>query len=431
MNSNLATQGAKWLLECGAEDVLAITSILAEDVPSDVKCYAVGAGGDSIMAGLRHFITAMVQPTSETMGVVDAFDPDGTALVISDPFHDSAVALGRRVYGARRPEWLALEDKSVIDAFWDRVGVERAPSTVVAPQDAPTVAAEMDRSLGTVWAADNTEGWHGGADGTRWVRDANAARDAASWFGERCATVRVMPFLEGIPCSIHGYVTHDGVDAFRPVEMLTLRGADHRFVYAGVATFWDPPTQMRAAMRETARLVGSELRDSVGYLGGFSIDGVCTGEGFLPTEMNTRYSTGLAVLAGTADVSLGSISRALIEGVVDVPPGLVEEAVLPAADATRVGGISMPVGAAVQEDRVGVTFNGQTAMEVDPDDEAAWGTMTIKPSLHGSHVSCRLDPERVAVGSSLAPRVAALAELANTRWDLGLPPLEPAPEVVR
>ena len=51
--------------------------------------------------------------------------------------------------------------------------------------------------------------------------------------------VRVMPFLEGVPCSVHGIVLPDGTAALRPVELVTLRrGTD--LVYAGCATFWDP-----------------------------------------------------------------------------------------------------------------------------------------------------------------------------------------------
>ena len=39
-----------------------------------------------------------------------------------------------------------------------------------------------------------------------------------------------MPFLDGVPCSIHGVCFPDGVAALRPVEMVTLppRGADSR-----------------------------------------------------------------------------------------------------------------------------------------------------------------------------------------------------------
>ena len=54
--------------------------------------------------------------------------------------------------------------------------------------------------------------------------------------------VRVMPFLEGVPCTIHGVVFPDHVIVVRPVEQITLRhAAGPTFLYAGCATFCDPP----------------------------------------------------------------------------------------------------------------------------------------------------------------------------------------------
>lgn len=73
----------------------------------------------------------------------------------------------------------------------------------------------------------------------RWVRTAEQAAEAATFFALRCDQVRVMPFLEGIPCSIHGIVLPDGVLAVRPCEMVVLRRpGEATFHYAQAATFW-------------------------------------------------------------------------------------------------------------------------------------------------------------------------------------------------
>jgi hypothetical protein len=70
-----------------------------------------------------------------------------------------------------------------------------------------------------------------------------------------------MPFLEGIPSSIHGIVCPGAVATFRPVEMVTLRRpGSTRLHYAGAATFWDPPDEDREVMRDLARRVGAGLR---------------------------------------------------------------------------------------------------------------------------------------------------------------------------
>ena len=131
--------------------------------------------------------------------------------------------------------------------------------------DALSAAAhDLDGGLGTVWSGDAREGFNGGGEYVRWVRDDWQARDASDFFAEHCDRVRVMPFLDGVPCSIHGVVFPDGVAALRPVEMLTLRTTDdnarHRFVYGGMSTHWDPPVADREAMRP-ARRVAARLRE--------------------------------------------------------------------------------------------------------------------------------------------------------------------------
>ena len=167
-----------------------------------------------------------------------------------------------------------MEDKVVVDAFWDRAGVDRQPSRVVPLDETARVASEVDRGDGTVWAADAREGFHGGATQTYWVRDDASLARALEGLRPVCDSVRVMPFLEGIPCSIHGIVLPDGVAVLRPVEMVTLR-REHDFVYAGCATYWDPEPAVREQMRAVARLRwAARLRDEVDFRGTFTVDGV-------------------------------------------------------------------------------------------------------------------------------------------------------------
>ena len=44
----------------------------------------------------------------------------------------------------------------------------------------------------------------------RWVLDEDDRVAAYGFFAPRCDRVRVMPFLDGVPCSIHGIVLPDG-----------------------------------------------------------------------------------------------------------------------------------------------------------------------------------------------------------------------------
>ena len=161
---------------------------------------------------------AIEQASDDVLAAVDEFDPDNEAMVLGAGFSRSSVLVGRPVYGARPEAWGALEDKMIIDQLWDDAGVRRAPSTIVPVARAPAAAADLASDLGTVWVADNSEGWHGGGEYVRWIRSPADVAPAVEWFGEHAATVRVMPFLDGIPCSIHGFSTHDGVAVFLPVD---------------------------------------------------------------------------------------------------------------------------------------------------------------------------------------------------------------------
>ena len=103
-----------------------------------------------------------------------------------------------------------------------------------------------------------------------------------------------MPFLDGVPCSIHGFVLPDGTAALRPVEIAMLRDeAERRFVYGGLGTSWDPPAADREEMRDVVRRVGAHLQAAHGYRGAFGIDGVLTADG-LPAHRAQHPDVGRA-----------------------------------------------------------------------------------------------------------------------------------------
>ena len=147
-----------------------------------------------------------------------------------------------------------------------------------------------------------------------------------------------MPFLEGVPCSIHGMVLPDGTAVFRPVELAILRDAGRRFVYGGQGTSWDPADRDREEMRDLVRRTGEHLRERADYRGAFGIDGVMTADGFRPTELNPRFSGGLNTLArGVGHAAFSLLQYALVAG---RDPGVstaeLERWALAAMDAERV-----------------------------------------------------------------------------------------------
>lgn len=274
---------------------------------------------------------------------VDAYDPDGAAAWLLSPVSPNDPLLGRPVYGGRPRHQAALEDKLIVDHLLRAIGAPRAESVnVEASYDALLRASDdiMTRSgaSSVVWSGDTRDGVNGGGDLVRWVTSEALARGAAGFFAGECDRVRVMPFLEGVPCSIHGMVMADGTLPLRPMEQANLRSRETgRFLYGGMGTTWDPPTADRNVMRDTARMLGEYLREEHNYKGGFSIDGVVTTDGFRPTEINPRFSGGLTRLSRVArPLCLDLVQINLLLGRdVRMPVGQYEELALAALDSER------------------------------------------------------------------------------------------------
>lgn len=381
------------------------------DVPTVIVEPGVGL---SHMERIHAADRILHEPTAEMVAAIEAFDPAGKAVVVATFLSTASQVVGRPTVSSRRPEWLALEDKVVVDAFWDRAGVERQPSRVVALDAAGRAASEVDRGDGTVWAADAREGFHGGATQTYWVRD-DASRDrAASGLARVCDSVRVMPFLEGVPCSIHGIVLPDGIAVLRPVEMVTLRRG-HEFSYAGCATYWDPHPIVREQMRTVARRAGDRLREEVAFRGTFTVDGVVTAEGFWPTELNPRFGAGIMTLARGTRIPLVLVNDLIVGGhdIGRTAPEL-EDDVVTHGDARRGGGtwqggldVDTELGSEPVQYRDGAWAWARPGGRVD-------GTVTAGAGF----VHCLYDQASTPIGPSTAPRAVAFWDFAAAEFGI-------------
>ena len=362
---------------------------------------------------------------------VEAYDPAGEAVWLGSPFIPPNPMLGRPVFGGRPEQFARLEDKLLCDEIWDaaqisRVAVRRVPA---AGQHLLAASQELDTGDGTVWSGDARDGVNGGCDFVRWVRTGDQAHEAAGFFAANCRRVRVMPFLVGRPCSIHGFVLDDGVAAFRPIELVQLRDVSHgRFSYAGLSSWWAPPADDRHQMREVARAVGRTLCDRVGYRGGFSVDGVLTAEGFRPTELNPRYSGGLSHLGRVVDPLPLSLLQDVVVGGGDglVTAAELERRVVEKADADRFAHL-IGVGLGVrleQTQSVPVELAGGEFEAADGDGSAAAATISAGPAaFDGVFVLTRLGPGTIRQGQSAAPLAAAALRFADRRWGTGFGPL--------
>ena len=393
-------------------------------LPDDsVPRHVLGITGATRTDEIRATDQALRSLPDDALDALDRFDPDRTARVIVPPYLSPLDVAGREVYGARRPEWVALEDKTVADAFFDRASVIRAPSAVV-PLDVGALrrAVELlDEGEGTVWSGDVRGGFHGGGDLVRRVR-ADEIERWNQWFADRCDRVRVAPFLEGIPCSIHGFVCDDDVAVFRPMEMVILRRPeDHpdrsRFVYAGMSSLWDPQPEDRDAMRDVARRVGQRLRDEVTYRGTYTVDGIMTIDGFRPTEVNPRFGGALGYAHATVPkLALAMLHYVAIEGEMHtIRAKELEAIVTEAGDATRWGSSNM--------------FLAAPCSETSVYDIPGIGRITIGPGVAGTFARLEPDVSLIAPGPSFAP--LAVEAFARAERDLGLAvgPLVPAMSV--
>lgn len=383
----------------------------------------------------RNVQRALADLPAAVQDAVDAWDPNRSAKTLhTDPLAEPRPVAGRAAYAARPAAWTALEDKIVIDAFWDAVGVPRAASRVVPAeyQALRGAAGALDRGRGTVWAPDAREGANAGAVALRWVRPGDDGRAAAADLARMADRVRVMPFLEGIPASIHGVVFPDAVAAFRPVEMLVLRPATgDRLFYAGCSTWFDPNPKDRETMRELARRVGIALRKRVGFRGSFGIDGVLAEEGFLPTELNPRLGAGVSTLAGAlGDLPLILLCLAIAEGEeLDYRPELLERAVVETADNHRVcGGGRTTERTLTDTGTFDLVADGADYREAEASEDPE-ATLLFGPGPIGGFLRFTPNPDRNEPGPPSAPQAARAFRLADRLLGTDFGDLEAAKNV--
>jgi hypothetical protein len=370
-------------------------------------------------------------PTS-AREAIDAYDPAHEALWCVGPFSSSEPVDGRTVVGGREPAWAAMEDKVVVDELWDAVGFPRSERRLVevsSPDDLEAASRDLDLGSGVVWVADARDGFNGGGELTRWVATAEERGDALDFFKSRCDRVRVMPFLEGVPCSIHGLVLPDSTAVFRPVELAILRGEGRRFVYGGQGTTWDPPEEDRVEMRDLVRRTGALLRERVGYRGGFGIDGILTADGFRPTELNPRFSGGLTTLGRSLDIGLFRLLQMNLT--VGRDPGVTAEELeawaLPVLDANRIGEPKAVVDRPVVEESVEieVSWDGER-LRRDPEGALQ---LLVGPNPMGAFAKLSVRGHVLAAGERIGPLNAGLMRFLDEELGAGFGPVEPALDV--
>ena len=430
-----ATPYVAWFRGLGCPVLVVATTRGAGAVPPEGDCEVVlvpPPATASMTEELRTHDRLARHLPDEARAAVDAFDPDHRGVWYGTPFLTTDQPIdGRPVTGGRPASILALEDKMLADAIWDGAGVDRAAYRLVDLDDDPALAAATDElagPMGVVWAGDARDGFNGGGNFVRWLREPGDRAEALAFFRPRCDRVRVMPFLEGVPCSIHGYVLPDGTAALRPVEIVVLRDPDARsFTYSGLGTTWDPPPADRDAMRAAVRRVGAHLRAEHGYRGAFGVDGVLTADGFRPTELNTRMSAGATTVAEVDRRFFTFLQAALTAGVDTALTAADVEGLVAEMDAHRTGKV-----VCVAE---GTTIDGEESYPVAWDGTAFSRSATETGNVFSvgatpSGLFAKVDPcTAVVPGRRLAPVNAALVSYVDATYGTTFGPVRPAPDV--
>jgi hypothetical protein len=430
-----ATPYVAWFRDLGCPVLVVATTRGAGPVPPEGHCEVVMVtppATASMTEELRTHDRLAHRLPDAVRAAVDAFDPERRGTWFATPFVTTDEPVdGRPVTGGRPAAFLALEDKMLADEVWDAAGVERAPYRLLEVDDDAGLGAasdELETPLGVVWTGDARDGFNGGGNFVRWLRDDDDRTRARAFFRPRCDRVRVMPFLEGVPCSIHGFVLPDGTAALRPVEIVVLRDpATRTFRYSGLGTTWDPPVADREAMRAAVHRVGSHLQRAHDYRGAFGIDGVLTADGFRPTELNTRMSAGATTVSEVDRRFFTFLQAALVEGVDTGLTAADVEGLVPAMDAQRTGKV-VCVGEgtrAVDDDSYPLSWDGSAFARATGETGNLFSIGSTSSGLFA-----KVDPCTALVpGRRLAPVNAALSAYVDATYGLGFGALEPAPDV--
>lgn len=423
----------------GADRTLAIGAYQGVgDLPEAIEHIVIGDAYTGFkMEAIRHADQVLRSPPPAVLEAVDRFDPHGSARAIVDFTMSAGTRCGRPTFGARPRQWEELEDKIAVARLWEDAGVRTAPSECLDLDSPRSVITSHHRRLasanGTVWSVDNRAGWHGGAHGTFWVPDEEVAVRVLDRLDPRHRRIRMMPFLDGIPCSIHGMVIGETTIAFRPIESLVyLSRRTARFVYARASSHWDPPQSVRDGMRAVAVAVGRVLRERVGYRGIFTVDGVLTASGFRPTEVNTRYGAALPASMETVDgepINLFLTNVAVIEGLLDVDPSTLERWVCANLDAHRFcSSFFETTGSPSEERHRQVVFEAGGRLWLSGGDDPDVAVVAdVHWAAKGETGMLRITAgSDLPIGPASAPLVLEIARLVDAEWRIGLPELESA-----
>jgi hypothetical protein len=383
--------------------------VIALDEAARIQMASPVAGATAQL-GWQHDAVAGLDGSGWLAEQADAFDPHGDAVLLLpdplDPHHaGSRLRLGRRPAVGR-----LLEDKTVVDAFWDSIGIQRAPSIVAdLPIDLRALGEAVDAGNGVVCSYQpRGAGPTAGGDGIWWWRSGAAPPPGAPAGGQAGIRVRVMPLLEGLPVRLHGLVLADRVICFPPMEIVALlRPEQGTFLCAGaVPTIGSEPDLLATTDR-----IGTGLRTRYGYRGAFSADGILTADGFRPTDLNARLTSAMEYAHPKTRVRLHAANLLVRDGL--EPDANELEAVVGQAFERRD---TYSIYGAITELAEGAPrhlrwqWHGRRAAASN---RAADGYLTVTPTHRGWQLTAQLAIDRLPTRGPIGPFAAEVFRIAD------------------
>lgn len=377
-----------------------------DDAPPEARTRPLRGASDHL--AWQHHALAGLDGSGWLARPADAFDPNHSGtLVLPDPL-DPPRAGTRHRLGPRHPAWRLCEDKTVVDTLWDTIGTPRAPSIITdGVADLGALGVHVASGSGVVCSCQPIgAGPAAGGDGIWWWRDEPPAGIPA---GEPAWRVRLMPLLEGVPVRLHGFALGQTVVPFPPMELVTLpRITDGTFLCAGAVASLGSAANLLA---QTERL-GEGLRERLGYRGGFSVDGILTADGFMPTDFNARLTSAMEAAPPQLRVQLHAANLLARHGSEPAPTiveALADEIFTAQAIQTLYGSAGRVRDGAPRQ--LPVRWNGTHLVAADG--SPADGQLRISPSPRGWLLTARLIAARLPTRGRLGPLAPEVFRLSD------------------
>ncbi|MFJ9444307.1 hypothetical protein ACIRRH_20875 [Kitasatospora sp. NPDC101235] len=371
----------------------------------------------------------LADPPAALRAALDAYDPEGTAIVLCEANIMTRTFCGRLIADAQPDVLARIADWDEEDLLWKSVGVRRPPASVVRSEAGELTRAHERHDLGqgTLWRADPRAGMHVAMEQTRLVREGTDVTRAVRWAQDHAERIQVSSFVTGIPVAVNGFVMTDGTAVLRPYEELLFRQGEH-LRFAGCSTHFDPALADRDRLRRLTAEVGAYLSRTFGFHGAFHVSGLLGSAGFVPHALVPRAGAAMGLMTRFLPW-LPLIQAVLIHGGDGaLCPGDLEGELLHHLETQRCAAIAIHTPVRPDQDvrTLWLTRGERTVRVVRGGEHSDACLVHSGAGNDGALVALIAGPAFAGAGESVAPLVSEAFALADERWGTGIGALTPA-----